>query len=170
MKSIDTSLWTPSLSTRIALFVSLAIDMSLEGWNTNVYGLLEFCLSYMEKVLQEAPPLSTSTFSTATIHSLFQSLDRLVLHSLSQETSESLEIVALLVQFQLSLFASANNDADFFRCLIQRLDNLSRRQDLGTGIAVVVDFLKLLIIQRPVESEAVLKGGDQGTSSFLLYF
>lgn len=62
-------------------------------------------------------------------------------------------MLSLLVRHQLTVFAPQNDDDEFVRCLIQRLDVLARAAD---DPASTIDFFKLFILQRPSEIEAAL--------------
>lgn len=73
--------WTPTSSTRIALLVALAVDLSLEGWNNDVNGILEFTLGYTGKIIQDSP-LPSNGFDVQTVDSLFRSINRLTLFAL----------------------------------------------------------------------------------------
>ncbi|KAM0748128.1 beach-domain-containing protein [Meredithblackwellia eburnea MCA 4105] len=145
----------PLTATRVASLVSLATDYSFEGWNADLVGLIEFILSYLEKLLDDAVLASPSPHSRS-LDNFFRCLNRAVLLALSLEREESTKVLKLLVRHQLSVFATPNTDAEFFRCLVQRLDSMLRTSAGEEETDVVVDFFKLLVLQRPTEVEVSL--------------
>ncbi|KAK4701644.1 hypothetical protein P7C70_g4583, partial [Phenoliferia sp. Uapishka_3] len=146
----------PLVSSRVASLVSFSVDLAYEGWLADLEGLLEFILGYLEKLLDDAVLASPSPHS-GPLNNLFKSLDRIILLALYKPRSEATtKVLKLLVRHQLTTFSSNNTDAEFFRCLIQRLHHMLRNSNSSDDVPDIVDFFKLLILQRPKEVEMSL--------------
>ncbi|KAL8292462.1 hypothetical protein RQP46_001074 [Phenoliferia psychrophenolica] len=145
----------PLVSGRVASLVAFSADQSFEGWNTDLEALLEFGLGYLEKLLDDAVLASPSPHSRS-LEGLFRSLNRVILLALYQERAQSKKVLKLLVRHQLSVFSSLNTDAEFIRCLVQRLDAMLRHSNSSEEVPDIVDSFKLLILQRPTEMEIAL--------------
>lgn len=77
-RQLSNSSLTPTSSTRIAMLVTLAVELSLQGWNNDSNGVLEFILNYTGKIIQDFS-ITSNAFDVQTIDSLFRSINRLSL-------------------------------------------------------------------------------------------
>lgn len=76
-------------------------------------------------------------------------------------TDSEVSPALLVLLTRLIVFAPQNDDVKFIHCLLYRLDALAQSM---RDPAALVDFAKLLILQRPSEVEAAL--GQQPRQDF----
>lgn len=66
------------MSDRISSFLDYATDLACQGWTADVPSLLDFTLTYLEKLLDDTA-LGSPSQHAKPLSSLYKSLNRLVL-------------------------------------------------------------------------------------------
>ncbi|GAA5893041.1 hypothetical protein JCM6882_006922 [Rhodosporidiobolus microsporus] len=143
---------TPVVAGRVAALVEVATDFAIQGWLADTLPLFAFVLSYLEKLLDETA-LAAAPAHAGSLESLFTSLNRLILFSLSDPSSAA-PVLELLGQHPLTAFAPNNDDGGKLHLLILRLVALIKEPTTAPSAS---HLFKLLALQRSADVEAAFQ-------------
>ncbi|GAA5838376.1 hypothetical protein JCM11251_004919 [Rhodosporidiobolus azoricus] len=153
---------TPGVASKVAALVEVATDFALQGWLADSLSLLTFLLSYLEKLLDDTA-LSAASAHAGAIKSLFLSLNRLALFSLSH-SSLAEPVLESLGAHPLIAFAPDNDDGEKLQLLTFRLVSLVTESSCE---ASALHLFKLLALQRSADVEAAFQQERKGMLVFL---